>query len=245
MKKTIIALLALAGVASAAAPTWSTTMPDDDHITYTTTQTGRFTFDSLGDAGIKDGESFSMTLTFTCPSNPFNQGNAISFIAAKGGSTSDLYDISGGNNQFRLYVRASDSTTHFNVNGWSYGGGNEVSTTIPNYTWTVPATNAISAENPAKIGITFTFVNSADAPDGDDYFTIASTADSQIQFDTFTERNIVRSYNFNDLTNETGYIGAPTDMVTTISITKAVPEPTTATLSLLALAGLAARRRRK
>ena len=259
MKKTIIALVALAGVALADSPEWSAVQTDATHVTYTTTQTGSFDFDSLGDAALSNDESFSITMTFSCTTNPFVQGNAISLIAATAGANSDLYDISGADDQFRIYIRQTDTAFHFNVNnswiyGYSYpeGKGDAVS----DYSWTVPGT--ISEETPFFVGFTFTYVNSTDAADGDNYFTIAATPESQIQFTTHLDYNVVKTapFEFGDLTNYTAdYTNAPANLVTTISITKAgqlpidpfpsVPEPTTATLSLLALAGLAGRRRRK
>ena len=121
-------------------------------------------------------------------------------------------------------------------------------TTLSNYTYNAPAAANVSAANPIKFGLTFTYVNEDDAADGNNYFTIAPTADSQIQFDVLEDANVVRSFNCSNLTNDTAaYVDAPADMKTTISITKvgSIPEPTTAALSLLALTGLAARRRRK
>lgn len=154
----------------------------------------------------------------------------------------------GGNDEFRFYVRPGDDIFNFSVNGWIYGSGSDAQTTLSNYTYTAPAAANVSAANPIRFGLTFTYVNGVDAADGNNYFTIAPTADSQIQFDAQTDYNVVRSFNFSNLTNDTAsYADAPSDMKTTISITKvgSIPEPTTAALSLLALAGLAARRRRK
>ena len=251
MKKTLIALMALAGLAAAdvaTTPEWITTSTAPGQVTYTFTQTGSFNFADLGDAAIKDGESFSITMEFYAVSNPFLQGNGLSFIAAKNGNA-DLYDINGNNDQFRFYVRPGDGIVNFSVNGWVYGMGRDARTQLSNTSYTAPAPDSVSAENPVKFGITFTYVNDADAADGNSYFTLAPTADSQFQFAAQTDYNCVCSYNFSDLTNYTGtWTNAPSDIVTTVSITKAgelVPEPTTATLSLLALAGLAARRRRK
>ncbi|MBE6435991.1 MAG: PEP-CTERM sorting domain-containing protein [Akkermansiaceae bacterium] len=241
--------MALAGISVAASPEWSAVQTDSEHVTYTTTQTGSFTFDSLGEASITNGESFTLTMKFYAESNPFLQSNALSFLTAKAGSGSDIYDIAGNtDNQFRVYIRESDQTLHFNVNGgngsWKYGHNTEGKSEFANYVWNIPAQNEISSETPVLIGLTFNYVST-----GDNHFTISATADSQIQFDAFTEYNVVHSFNFSDLTNYTGsYTNAPSNLVTTVSITKAgklVPEPTTATLSLLALAGLAARRRRK
>ncbi len=248
MKTTVLTLLALAGVAMAVepatTPTWTTSSTAPGQITYSFTQSGSFNFTDLGNAAIKDGESFTLTMSFTCTTNPFVQGNGLSFLAAKADSTYDLYDISGGNNQFRLYIRPGDSCLMFNINGWSYGYG-EAQTDSTSYTSTLPET--ASAQTPVTLGFRITYVNDADAG-GDSYISFSSTEDSQIQFATITDYNVVRSYNFSDLTNYTGsYTNAPAELVTTVSITKAgelVPEPATATLSLLALAGLAARRRR-
>ena len=242
--------MVLSGIAVAASPEWSAVQTDATHVTYTTTQTGSFDFDSLGDAALRNDESFSMTMVFTCTTNPFVQGGALSFIAAKAGSSSDLYDIGGGNDQFRIYIRQRDEAFHFNVNNsWSYGHNTEGKSELEGFTWSVPDT--ISEENPFTVGITFTYVNSQDATDGNNYFTLAATPESQIQFTAKTDDNVVyaSTFEFGDLTNYTAnHTNAPANLVTTISITKAgqlVPEPATATLSLLALAGLAARRRRK
>ena len=251
MKKTIIALMALAGVAAADVadtPVWTTTSTAPGKVTYSFTQTGSFDFTDLGGAAIKDGESFSLTLEIYAPSNPFLQGGGLSFLSAKNG-TNDLYNINGDNNQFRFYVRPGDGIVNFSVNGWVYGMGGDAGTALQNAVYTAPAPDSVSAETPVKLGITFTYVNGTDAADGDNYITLAPTADSQFQFDVHKDNNCVRTFNFSDLTNYTEtYTNAPADIITTVSITKAgelVPEPTTATLSLLALAGLAARRRRK
>lgn len=252
MKKTLIALLSLAGVAvavdPATTPVWTTSSTSPGQVTYSFTQTGSFNFTDLGDAAIKDGESFSLTLEIYAKSNPFLQGGGLSFLAAKNGD-SDLYDINGTHNQFRFYVRPGDGIVNFSINGWVYGMGGDAGTQLGNATYTAPAPGDVSADNPVKFGLTFTYVNETDAPNGDNYFILAPTVDSQFQFDATTDNNVVRSFNFSDLTNYTGtYTNAPADIVTTVSITKAgelVPEPATATLSLLALCGLAARRRRK
>ena len=243
--------MALAGIASAdvaTTPVWTTASTTPGQVTYSFTQVGSFNFTDLGDAAIKDGESFSLTLEIYAKSNPFIQGGGLSFLAAKNG-TSDLYDINGGNDQFRFYVRPGDGIVNFGVNGWIYGTGVDAKTQLSNPSYTAPAPDSVSAETPVKFGLTFTYVNDTDAANDDSYFILAPTADSQFQFDAQTEYNCVRSFNFSDLTNYTGtWTNAPSDIVTTVSITKAgelVPEPTTATLSLLALAALAARRRRK
>lgn len=244
MKKTLAVVFAtMSGIAMGASPIWQVTQTDSTHITYTTNQTGTYSFDSLGDATINNGESFSMTMKFVCPTNPFVQGNAISFLAAKAGSSSDLYDINGDDNQFRLYIRPGGNFLQFSVNGWNYGT-NTTGNNTSDYSFNIPSD--INAETPVIIGVTFTFVNSADAEDGNDYFTISATEDSQVQFSTLTDDNVVKSFNFYDLTNSTSYASAPSDMETTFSITKlgVIPEPSTAALSLLALAGLAMRRRR-
>lgn len=253
MKKTFITLISLVGVFHASAADYATTadwtavQSDPTHVTYTTTLTGSFDLKDLGNAAIKDGESFSITMEIYSESNPFLQGGGLSFLAAKNGDA-DLYDISGNHDQFRFYVRPGDGIVNFSVNGWIYGMGGDAGTKLDNATYTAPAPGEVSAENPVKLGLTFTYVNGTDAANGNNYFILAPTADSQFQFDAKTDDNCVRSFNFSDLTNYTGtYTNAPSDIVTTISITKAgvIPEPTTATLSLLALCGLAARRRRK
>ncbi len=248
MKKALLPLLLLSGIASANAD-WTAVQTDPTHVTYTTTQTGSYTISDMGDAAIKDGESFTITMKFVCPSNPFIQFNGLSFVAAKAGSNADLYDINGHKDQFRVYLRPIDNCLILSLNGWTYGYGGDAQTDSTSYVTTLPQTGDISAENPVVLGFTLQYV-----AEGDNHFTFSTTEDSQVQIDPITDYNVVTSYNFTDLTNYTGnWVNAPADMVSTISITKAgvlppapsVPEPTTATLSLLALAGLAARRRRK
>lgn len=240
MKKTLIAFLALGSLAMAdtTRPTsgdWDYVINQDGTRTFSITLSGGFDASLQDILAIMPGESFTLEVTQTATSWANNYGTAL--IGAGG----DIYNNIGGNNQFRFYVGKTGSGNdgmHMNVNGWDYN-----SSGVENYSQ-ADASATPSAEFPLTIGFVFTFVNAADAPDGNDYFTFSPTEGSQVTWDPKTDYNVVRSYNFANLTNVSTQAGLPADVVTTIKLTKTSPEPATATLSLLALAGLCARRKR-
>lgn len=256
MKKALIALVILTGAAMAGTtPKWNFTDNGNGTATYSVTLNGNYNID-LGAAAITNGESFTMTVECTAPSWGNEWGTGLvgteNPYSADGKKYDDAFVVYVGRktNNPKLIYALNDSRYEQKVD----------------YT---EASQNPSAESPLTLGMTFTYVNSKDAGladgaaesnDGGNYFTISSTADSDVAF-SFTEYDIQASFNFATLTNYGvtsgagggSVVGMPDSAVTTISITKAytapaapaVPEPTTATLSLLALAGLAARRRRK
>ena len=247
MKKTIITLMALAcsvGVA-ATTPEWVIADHGNGTATYSITLTGDYTID-LGEAAIKGGESFTMTVE--TEASGWANGWGTGLVGTK-----DPYGSDGSNDNFRVYFGhvSSNEKLVYNLNGWAYEQSS--GDACPDY-------SGVAESGPLTLGFTFTFVNSDDALEdgenetsgGGNYFTIANSQNSDVTF-SYTDYNIVGSFNFATLTNESTTASMPSGAVTTISITKAysapdtpgVPEPATATLSLLALAGLAARRRRK
>ncbi len=233
MKKTLITLaaLAMASVVSAATEAdWTLSAgPTAGTVTYSTTLDGIFDI-ALGDAAITNGESFTLTVTTTLNQHGNNYGTGII-------GTHDVYDGNGGANNLRVYLGnpSQQNKVIFNMNNWSY----EKTPTDGNLV------------NPSEMPLTFGFTLTYDGKS----LTYAPTADSDVIWDSATDSNIVTTFNFASLTNSTtnaevpGHAAVFAGQNTTISITKAgtlpVPEPATATLSLLALAGLAARRRRK
>lgn len=234
MKKTLLSLLALSGLAMADSPAWHAVNNGDGTGTWSTTISGGFNFD-LGDLAIKDNESFTLTVYQTAES--WGNGYGTAMIA-----TGEPYDNCGGADTFRFYIGKTGTSNEqllIQVNNWGYNNSG-----MTNYTNNATATP--SAATPLTFGFSFTFVNSADAEGGDDYIEFASLPGSDITFDAKRDYNVVSTYNFSHLQNATTNTQAalPTNVVTTITITKQAPEPATATLSLLALAGLAARRRR-
>lgn len=220
MKKTSIALLALSSIVAADTitdPTWNKAYNADDSITWTTTLTGEYNFD-LGDIAVTNGESFSMTVVYTADTWANSWGSGVI-------STGSLYDHQYGADGFRFYVGkegTSNEQVNVEVNNWGYGMENVVFNTTEGM--------------PLTFGIVFTWDSEAGT------ISMAPAEGSMVTWTPKTDSHIVGSFNISHLQN-VGSVAVPSGTVTTISITKA-PEPSAATLSLLALAGLAARRRR-
>ena len=245
MKKTLFMLLLLSSMFTgfAAEPTWVMDTSEGS-LSYSSTQQGTYTYDSLGDANIKNGESFSMTMKAICIENPYvNSNTSQSVFASKGDFEGDIYNLTdAGDNQLRLFVDdcgnstryedSSDYFLHIYVNGETYGYYRYVK----NWTKKLDITrfsffdaNRNNEDNPYIIGITFTYVNAKDSSDGVAYFTLASTEDSAIVFDEYTETDIKHTFNFSDLTNATVYTPVPDSQQLQMTVIKAMPEASTIT----------------
>ncbi len=245
MKKTLFMLLLLSSMFTgfAAEPTWDM-VTSEGSLSYSSTQQGTYTYDSLGDANIKNDESFSMTMKAICIENPYVQSNTSqSVFASKGDFEGDIYNLTdAGDNQLRLFVDdcgnstryedSSDYFLHIYVNGETYGYYRYVK----NWTKKLDITrfsffdaNRYNEDNPYIIGITFTYVNAKDSSDGVAYFTLASTEDSAIVFDEYTETDIKHTFNFSDLTNATVYAPVPDSQQLQMTVIKAMPEASTIT----------------
>ena len=202
MKKTIIALMALTGVAFAT--------PAED-VT-----------NAILTSGYKAGDSF--TLTFTIDSTSFN-----GYVTAPVITLAPSWNI---NSQAGTYLGFSDATDgvdgSLTTSAATYSSGNtsEVKGTInvgdEGWFYQVNGLNTLTFTITESM-LTMTKGNS----------TVATLEIA----DGLTASNITLGSNI------TGISGL--SMTTTPAPSDSVPEPTTATLSLLALAGLAARRRRK
>ena len=236
MKKTIVALLALSGVTFASDYTYSDfndwyetaieaasyTAGDDYSLTFTL---GAWPLEVDSDAGKVDYRS-GMIITLTSSENwgLFTQaGQYLAFDHSGTGDRSGLVTTTktyGSGN-------TTEATGSFaqGTEGWFYslgGAGNQEGVTF-----------TIAREN-ATDTITITKGTTKIAN-----FTI--TGDSALDAATYVIPSIHR-YNGKDF----GFgIQSATFTANGVTSDIAVPEPTTATLSLLALAGLAARRRRK
>ncbi len=249
MKKTIIALLALAGVAAA-----DTLTPVASVTDYSVTSSGVVSFsdptsdwsDFSGKLDAAAGFTLQITLTdWTCANGP------LFYLSTAGDDSSNATSLV-----------AIGYTTNNNVTGWGTG-----------------ATVFNSANGSAVTGrATYSDITGKDLPSHDSltdgklpdtvslFVTGKSGAITLYEVDTsFNLVEIAKTTNvttgtaqsivFSQWSNASGKqngnratidIVAYNGVLTTTQMTAlAVPEPTTATLSLLALAGLAVRRRRR
>ena len=223
MKKTIIALMALAGVA----------MAGTVDTTFTTTNavnTKASKYSAAGFAFTLSGTAFSTT------SSPVGTEWATTGTMVELTSISLITGSRNDNEPGKHYLVITDTSK--NVIGWSTSANSAVGES----TWTFTAGNDkavtlntnttyyVFAENSYTAGTSWT-PDSCDLRLGTDGVADYTSGVGT----TYTGLSFIKS----DGTSETRYAPAVTIK------TKAIPEPTTATLSLLALAGLAARRRRK
>ena len=252
MKKTLIALMALAGIASAASIGYDE-MTDAQKAGVTKSWADSQTLVASSDiwSNLNTGTSFTISfdianinnvssdVTLACFAGAHNQsgwedGKLQVRMSAAGELT--LYNTPGGNDGTKYF----DGSTPGNptVSAYSAGLGLTAAdslTATTTYTFVSDTTSQTFTiyKDGAQIGQwtnwnTDTGLNGAQLG-GRWGGGNRLTGDASVDFDNVTIWN-------NALT---------ADEVSSIVIAPAIPEPTTATLSLLALAGLAARRRRK
>ena len=253
MKKTLITLLALCGVAAAAEQTitlsdygytdgfYATSVLDLDDLTSIITQKNLDTtligVGVYGDAGQKsDGTP----------------------VAAFGEHSAVLTVKSWTNNEFHLYYNKAAG-----VDASGFGNASASFSAPDGYTW--PQGHAINnafenMENAVGGALTFAFAPKDAATDVYGISVALTVAYADGSITTIVGNASKYSWSDNDykatkIFYDDAYITAPTvtkagnwthaDLVAANKAALGVPEPTTATLSLLTLAGLAARRRRK
>ena len=229
MKKTIITLLALAGVAAA-----DEVMPITLTATFNDEKTATFNLD--------DFKVTALTLVNTADDTVLN-----SMAATENDIMPDRLrpniNVDSGNSWTLDFTVSNSGANDLTVNSitlsaFAFNGSGDVQANNRNFLFTVSAGDteiatdenlyiAGNSSNGQSLTITLT-----------DSLTIA--AEDSMTFSIMVEQGA-------NATNAEGvgrgaYLGLNT---VTFNGTMPVPEPTTATLSLLALAGLAARRRRK
>ena len=250
MKKTLIALMALASIASAASIGYNE-MTDTQKAGVVKSWNDTLTLTSESDVWANVNTGFSFTISFDIAN--INVSNTDSTIASFAGSHN-----ANGWDDGKLLVRMSDSgsLTLINSHGtssnsWSeyFDGSTFGNATVSAYSCDLGLT---SAESTTSV-TTYTLVSNNDAKT----FTIYKNGNQIGQWTNWnTDTGLTglqlggRFGGGNKITgNETVDFDNVTVWNKALDATEVsaliVPEPTTATLSLLALVGLAARRRRK
>ncbi len=230
MKKTLIALLALGSCAM------GVTLEDADRLglggsTFTTTD-GNFTVALTLDVTelrsiLEQGQNVSWGTDIVC----YDINGTKTGVTVNGGSSDGKINTSG------LYARWGDN---INWNSTCWTSGNDLAT----IDWDTVADAGLvySFSSTGGTSVAFTLLDAEGTAIVDTYATAgalksASATASTISFDD----SVIGVYYFNGGVTETD---AKALAKSAAVMTGTVPEPTTATLSLLALAGLAARRRR-
>ena len=239
MKKTFIALLAASSMAMAVSL-------DDAAITKAgnagyNTQSGNFTVALTLDVAklrtlLEKGQTYAWgtdIVRYIC------NGTATG-VTVNGGSSNNAINTSG------LYARWGN-TTNWNSVQWQ-GGTNlsDLNGDAEGTGWDDVASAGLVYSFGATSGTTvaFTLIGNDGAAIIDSCVSAGGLKSDKAGAAALTfDDSVLSSYYFNEYmgNNETSLKA----LASTVATTAPVPEPTTATLSLLALAGLAARRRRK
>ncbi len=238
MKKTIIALLALGGVAAAA----DTSVLDKAVVGFTNFSSGVADYGTMVDdvTVSTTGSVTSLTgITFDTAMSSTNNRDSFSITlvldAAKIGSVSDFTSL---------------AAAYYSSSG-AMGFGLDANGNIKGQ-WGTSAYNWTAGSMPTEGTITLTYVtgNHSGTTEGSRLYV----GDSATYYTNNSLRTGGNTYNKIEFNNLGGaikqayvhnYCLTQAQVGTLMAETAAIPEPTTATLSLLALAGLAARRRRR
>ena len=249
MKKTIIALLALAGVAAA-----DTLTPVASVTDYSVTSSGVVSFsdptsdwsDFSGKIDAAAGFTLQITLTdWTCANGPLFYFSTAGVDDSSNATSLVTIGYTSGNN-----IQGWTGATVFNTANGSATSGNVAYSDITGKD--LPSHDSLTnGKLPDTVSLFVTGKSGAiTLYEVDTSFNLVEIAKTT-NVTTGTAQSIVFSQWTNASNKQNGNratidIVAYNGVLTTTQMTAlAVPEPTTATLSLLALAGLAARRRRR
>ena len=244
MKKTIVALMALAGVAVAAEVTFTdlTQNITDSTSGITFTQsTGLFTGSVTNYEGADAGKGSNGAITFAIDLTAASALTADTCILTLNYDGNTAYNA--GENT-GIYYNAKNDKIGTWYSGQINDGGTVKDTSVAQFTQT------IGGKDYAIFTLRYNDINAPEAMRGVSLF---STTDELIEYWGLGSSNydeVTSIYLNTDLvkavTITTGEINDATAKAGIANLAAAmVPEPTTATLSLLALAGLAVRRRRR
>ena len=252
MKKTLIALMALAGIASAAdlVAEWNgfTSLESGN---YTFTISGNTTVDSNGTlnvVGTPGGSAYiDITTAGLSLENGFTLNMLVNNVGGYGQNTPFAFVGLRGETTSYLATAGitSDKTGGFCLNG----SGSKIAITRPNNnsiqavedTSTFSAITLTFTDDEFKMYLNGELVATGTPNSGQMTTAMAQETITKIALGSWAEANSKSTLN-EHVASFAIYNGAMSAAEVKAML---VPEPTTATLSLLALAGLAARRRRK
>lgn len=236
MKKTLIALLALGSCAM------GVTLEDADRLGYGgsafTTTDGNFTVALTLDVTelrsiLEQGQPKSWGTDIVC----YDINGTKTGVTVNGGSNSSNTIVSSG-----LFARWGNDTA------WNPGGGSDIrwdgGTDLATIAWDTVADAGLvySFNSTGGTSVAFSLLDAEGNSIVDSYVTAGGLKSGNATASTISfDDSVIGVYYFNGGVTETD---AKTLAKSAAVMTGTVPEPTTATLSLLALAGLAARRRR-
>ncbi len=244
MKKAFITLLALAGVAAAGEVTFTDLTQDitdsTSGITFTQS-TGLFSGSVTNYEGADAGKGSNGAITFAidlAAASALTEDTCILTLNYNGNTAHDSGENTG------IYYNATDDKIGTWFNGGIHNGGTVGDTKVAGYKQT------IDGKDYTILTLRYDDLGATNATKGVSLFSTTSE---------IIEYWGLGSSNYDELTSiyiNKGLVKAVTIMTGEINDTTAkagitnlaaamIPEPATATLSLLALAGLAARRRRK
>ena len=244
MKKTLITLLALCGVASAGEVTFTdlTQNITDSTSGITFTQsTGLFTGSVTNYEGADAGKGSNGAITFAidlAAASALTEDTCILTLNYDGNTAHDSGENTG------IYYNATDDKISTWYNGQINVGGTVGNTKVADYKQT------INGKDYTILTLRYDDIGATDATKGVSLFSTTSEIIEYWGLGSSSYDEVTSIYINTDLvkavTIMTGEINDATAKAGVTNLAAAmVPEPTTATLSLLALAGLAARRRRK
>ena len=237
MKKTLIALLALAGVAAAA--DFSATLADISSTNKTITTTG-----------IVDGEFIAHTVL------TLDVAAIKTYLSSPTDSLTNLVSlkINDGSSNVGLSLYGSDFVAHDGGSGKNGALTDTLTITTPkNVTTSLEGLGSIFTTDVTDAVLTYSHSGNGSVA----YLTVMKTdgtllnyADKRGGYRSTGDKRHVETFTFNDayvLSADAYVVDSVISAADAFALNKnkLVPEPTTATLSLLALCGLAARRRRK
>lgn len=244
MKKTLVTLLALAGVAAAGEVTFTdlTKNITTSGITFTQS-TGLFTGSITNYEGADAGKGSNGAITFAIDWSAASALTADTCILTLNYDNTTTTHTSGENNG--IYFKADDDSIRAWFGGAVNNGGNIATTDEVS-----GAKKTIKGKDYAILTLRYDDIGATDATKGVSLFTSTSEIYEYWGQGSSNYDEVTSIYINTDLvkavTIMTGEINDATAKAGVTNLAAAmVPEPTTATLSLLALAGLAARRRRR